>query len=144
MRTATITPESPRTSADIVHPFAMFAALVVSSLMGSLAIWVQWGMTTLMLGHSPRPGPDDPKFYPAQWNIHWLTTALVLLTLYGFLPAIAIFVQGARLAIGRPDDASVRHARLGFVLGVVCMIVAGVSLAVANHGPWHVMGWWLD
>lgn len=144
MRTATITPESPRTSADIVHPFAIFAALGVSSLAGSLSIWVQWGMTTLMLGHRPRPGPDDPKIYPTEWNIHGLTTALVLLTLYGFLPAIGILVQGARLAIGRPDTASVRHAWLALIFGSACILIAGVSLALANYGPWDVMEWWLD
>jgi hypothetical protein len=100
------------------------------------ALYGEWLLAWLVLGHPPRPSLDDPKGVPGSSWMH-VVTALALL---GMVPAAA-----AALAL---NVAHLLTARPSAVRGVARLVALfGLWLAVfalLRWDPWRVVYWWMD
>lgn len=110
---------------------AAYPLFLLASLYG------QWSLSSIMLGHLPRPSLDDPKYISVANWMHPVTMIAIL----GFVPAsfVALLVNALYLAVNRFE------ARVHFVLHIVAAMSLWIApLVILYWDPLKVMDWWMD
>ena len=100
------------------------------------ALYGQWLLSWLLLGHRPVPSIDDPKYIGgASWMSYVTGIALV-----GFVPVGCVaLVLNALHAVVHPQTLSRQLMRI-----VVTVALWFATLVLLRSDPGRVVEWWFD
>jgi hypothetical protein len=121
---------SPLTRFAYAYPILMLASL-----------YTTWFVAWAVLGHSPRPSLDDPKYISTLVDIPYVLTMLLIIGIPG-----AMILGSGLTPLHLWADASSKGAlvaKTGFALLILAALWVA-TIAVCRLDPWNVSMWYMD
>lgn len=123
----------------LISPLTRFAYAYPVLMLASL--YTTWFVAWAVLGHSPRPSLDDPKYISTLVDIPYVLTMLLIIAMPGAM------IIGAGLTPLHLRSCTSSKSALVAKTGLAFLILAALwaaTIAVCRFDPWNVSMWYMD